>query len=730
MKTRPHILRNQGPGDPRGFVSLTLVVAIASLLLVLAIFAYRRALVSVAVQSSVQLGVDYQEKEEAILRSIVAITPNRAIRAMRDESLDAQTASQLTWERTFSEALTLANAGRSVSPDLLASISSNRPVVLANSGDATLPPPSLVFQAPGNPDALIAAGINRDFGTGYPVPLLSTNPTDTTRDATWPVISTSKVHGTLSQPGVRLPVADYPDFNLLTYPDIGFGYARPGEPFVAKRNWWAFTMDLGSQGSSSTRLVRPRRSFVLSIYEVPSQLAISSNTFTSLGRHASGENWTGVNIEGGVFASFAEVQGNTNIPFLSARRGTSISATSRVGNLTFDGDPFDPGVREAHYVTEGNFFPVSLSSETGRAAFVPINRGAAFFDRFVHKPENNTISSTPWNRYSVGALQCAMYLDVIDCVSETNQTPTRFRFSYLQGGSRREIEMPATLSSDDELPEGFVQCCVDGQARNFGSQLVDVAYGANGSYMFLREVSGSVTFNEATFGPMPGINGKAGFFRPSTPFGVTLTEAGKICITVYPERFPSFLAAIGADDSSVNHSLTVNVDYTDTGEEDLAIPSMPCSELDYGVILRECSDLTSFTKGFSLVTNLRVYFADDFNTTPTTPPVGYTSGGSYYPPCSVFAPEKRFGVDLDPLAVSIGGQVGSIANEGTSDGFSQSTGNTRPLETKGQSGASLAASRITANLRPITHPGALPPITMMNWLIVLEEIRPLTTSQD
>jgi hypothetical protein len=35
----------------------------------------------------------------------------------------------------------------------------------------------------------------------------------------------------------------------------------------------------------------------------------------------------------------------------------------------------------------------------------------------------------------------------------------------------------------------------------------------------------------------------------------------------------------------------------------------------------------------------------------------------------------------------------------------------------------LPANRIRVNLRPITHPAELPPITMKNWLVVLEELR-------
>ena len=34
-----------------------------------------------------------------------------------------------------------------------------------------------------------------------------------------------------------------------------------------------------------------------------------------------------------------------------------------------------------------------------------------------------------------------------------------------------------------------------------------------------------------------------------------------------------------------------------------------------------------------------------------------------------------------------------------------------------------AAANIDVNLRPITHPAELPPITMMNWLVMIEERR-------
>jgi hypothetical protein len=140
------------------------------------------------------------------------------------------------------------------------------------------------------------------------------------------------------------------------------------------------------------------------------------------------------------------------------------------------------------------------------------------------------------------------------------------------------------------------------------------------------------------------------------------------------------------------------------------------------VILQECADLTSFTKGFSLVTNLRTYIGDDFNiveydVAKVPVPTGYTpTAGKYFPPCSLFVPEKRYGVEVDPFGVSVGGQVGSLASD-------TDTNPVRPLDSKNMSGNAIASDRITVNLRPIRHPAELPPITMKNWLVVLEERR-------
>ncbi|MCP5533598.1 MAG: hypothetical protein H7A48_10525 [Akkermansiaceae bacterium] len=710
----------QRKGKP-GYVSYVLVLSTGAILGLMMLFAYRSASRSAQVQSAVQLRVDYAEKENAVLRSIVALTPNRAIRAMKNGSNSTSSVrNPLRWRNIFEESLDMANARTSIATDLLDSIGVENASV-GNSGDSTLTSESRIFRSLPGESGWVSPGINRSLGTGYPVPLSTSNATVISNDNVYPIIAKDKVYGNLASSGVGLPVDTYPDFNILTYPEINFGYARPGDPFVAKRNWWAFTMDIADHDDNLTFLSTPKRYFVLSIYEIPSQLAISASAFMSLGAYASGEEWQDdkVNIEGNVFAGKARVEADTALDSLASRRGMTMGNNATIGGQSFNASPFAPGVREAYQVTQGDFFPVSLASESGRVAFVPINRGVAFFDRFhtENGNESNTLSPTTWNDYSVGALQCAMRLDITECKSSTDPTPTKLRFSYLKGGVRTNLDIQLETSQYSGLPPGYILACGENQSYDFGDTVVDVAYGHNGSFAFQTGVTGVVTFNNARFGdPLYGTY-KYGYYKPSYPFEVKLLPSGQTCIAVYPQRLPDFLRALNADSTAVNSSIAVNVDYTTTtGSVNLRQPLIPCTDLDYGVILQECSDLTGFTKGFSMVTNLRMFIGDDFNVVPATPPSGYIPSGTYYPPCSLFTPEKRYGVEIDPFAISLEGQIGSLASDTAANPV-------HPLDAKTMTGGSLGADRITVNLKPITHPAELPPITMMNWLVVLEEVR-------
>ena len=62
--------------------------------------------------------------------------------------------------------------------------------------------------------------------------------------------------------------------------------------------------------------------------------------------------------------------------------------------------------------------------------------------------------------------------------------------------------------------EEYVECCREGQSVTFDT-VVDVAYGANGSFRYLSNVTGIVLFSNAVFGdPAPGV-AKKGYYRPA-----------------------------------------------------------------------------------------------------------------------------------------------------------------------------------------------------------------------
>ena len=640
----------------RGFVSYVMVLSIGAVLALSMLYAYRAASRSMTVASGVQQRTDYHNKEDATLRALLAIVPNRAILAMQSgSSATSDAKAPLAWERIFSDALAQANARSSIS-DSVASNAGLAGTYLGNTGDSTLTDVGKIFQALSAEAGVVSSGCNRSLGEGFPAPL-ETDGGTAALDNTYPIISSAKRYGALSASQVGLSVTAYPQFNKISYPYIDFGYGKPGEPFVAKRNWWAFSVDIfgnDDQAEGDARIDR-KRDYVLSIYEVPSQLAISANTFTSLGRHASGEDWQNIQIEGEVYAGKAQVEGSTTLSQLASRRGMTLSQSSTIGGQSFTGNPFALGLREQYMITTGAFFPVSVSSETGRASFVPINRGAEFFDRFALTTESNTLSPTTWNNYSVGALQCAMKLDVTQVFSSTDQTPTELRFTYKSGGTDSSLTLAVNKTAWEAA-------------------------------------------------------------SPRVPFDVIVLPGAdhKPCVVIKPELFAAYLASLGADGLEVNNSIAVNADYT-MGTT-VRKPSIPSLESDIGLVLNECTDLTSFPKGFSVVTNFRLYIGDDFNIVSTTPPSGSNLPTPYYPPASLFAPERRFGTDVDPWKVEQTGQVGSL---GSDDGGSP----LHPLDLTMGSGTAVASDKLTVNLKPITHPAALPPVTMMNWLVVLEERR-------
>jgi len=90
------------------------------------------------------------------------------------------------------------------------------------------------------------------------------------------------------------------DGGIVPYPNIRFGFMQPGDNMVARRVWWRVpvlyqtalqTIEAQTAGTTVTRYPGMVANYVLSIYEIPSQLPITGNANIQLGLNPDGSGW-------------------------------------------------------------------------------------------------------------------------------------------------------------------------------------------------------------------------------------------------------------------------------------------------------------------------------------------------------------------------------------------------------------------------------------------------------
>jgi hypothetical protein len=442
-------------------------------------------------------------------------------------------------------------------------------------------------------------------------------------------------------------IDDYPKYNLLPYPNIRFGYASPGQPFVAKRNWWAFTVRYG-EGVGMTK------NYVLSLYEVPSQLPIEAATFVEIGKHADNSTWgAGISIAGGVYADNLKMNGAHGASRLAGRESIELTQALTLDGTTVEDDFDAVGVREQMQAeARTNLLPIALSANSGRVVFYPLPSGLPF----LTIPTGTT---TKWDSYKSGGIDCKVQVEAIAMVSLEDQTPTSIRVKFATtGGSTQTV----TLTRGSNWPTA-------------------------------ADTGGSVI-----------------------PFQTELTNSNRSCLTFSPSLLNAWLATQGGAGVAVNSSVHFRVNAT-INPLTVRVVSSPPVDDDMCVIIRKGKDLTSFTKGLSIVGPLRIYIGDDLNdiamaSIPTGS--GLPAGAVFYPPMSIFAAELRVGTTAFTRPFDHHGQMGSLRSGGTAAW--------RPMDMKSGSDVALQSSEIAADLTPLLSPAELPPIHQMNWLVVVEEI--------
>ena len=629
-----------------GYVSIIAVLALTAIMLLMLTASFRFSVQSQDTQKKSQLRIDYANREQAILRSVLNIAPNRAMRTMMAESDNDPIKTDLMFSSIFSDAIERANAETAVSADVSGVLGLTTNTISGNTADADYGHARTVVGPLGQGLAsgfYVTPGINTVSSTFTTLPETLTLDDATTvfRDTRWPIITTDKFYSGGNE-----------QYKVVPYPDVHFGYRQQDQNFVAKRNWWGFSMIFGAEDSGSSGVTTMRKNYILSIYEVPSQLGLGSTTLTYFGQHADGSDWSNVNVRGGVFATKAATVGNIALDRVSTKKGISLSGTSSVGGVAHDAFSGDLPTREEFEAANSGFFPMSNSSDSGLVAFVSINQGEDAFDDLTGITHNNRLSTTNWASYSRPAMQCTMKLRVEDVISSSDQTPTTISFTYKVGGfDRTDYYTRGTDWPTENSPEG------------------------------------------ATF-----------------PFHLETTQSGRQGLAVYVERLAAHLVTKGADSLAVNHSLVVNANYRDN--INVNRPNIPSLSTDTSLILRDAEDLTGFPKGFSMVSPLRMYLANDVNIISTGTDA---SGNSIFPPLSLFAPEKRFGVRRAAINIDFEGQLNYLGKDEAAP--------VRPLDLRSGVDDEVIADNIRAELYSISDISQLPPINQMNWLIVIEEVR-------
>jgi hypothetical protein len=632
-----------------GFVSVLTVLSLGIALMIIMIMMYKETIQTQNNQKYDLLRNDYQQREEAFFTALTNIVPNKAMRGMMD---GASAETDLDWTSIFDDALTQSNSHKAISATegTALGLSSHRS---GNTADATLTPSSIiqsVFQSGG----LISSGTNSvgSSSRSYP-PLLSCDATLKSDDQTYPIISQGKSDGVNALYG-KIPA-----------PKLNFSYQKEDE-FIAKHNWWTFTVSFDDQNSDVTHLARASKQYLVSLYEVPAQLAINSASFTNFGQHggedgADGENW-GANITttGGVSAGAVIAKGSfTSTDGIASRQGIELADAS---------NPLasDNTARNQELYEDGKASSYSSSSDGGHVAFIPIlpvlgssiTSGSDFdlYDAYLKELTTWTAAGSDPKTRPINKLFYTRTLPVKFEETGTNTlstSSTAWKY-YSRGANQCKM-----ILIDDYDP---------GDPTKTSEFYVDIEDNDNHLGMDLIVIDSKQVF----------------------------TAAGED-LEVNLGNLIDYLSSLSIDMSSIN-SLCVN-----TTRERVIFRNAKYLTLP---------DDTGFTAGFSIVTNKKLVLDEDINLSSL--------------PLSMYAPQARYGnnvrdLDIAKFKIEVDGGLGSLAERTKGD----DAVNPADLKTDFTVESETKTTRpaLSATLSSITELDDLPPINMMNWMVIVREIR-------
>jgi hypothetical protein len=478
----------------------------------------------------------------------------------------------------------------------------------------------------------------------------------------------------------------------MTFPNIRLSYKKPGETFVARRVWWKIpicfqtTQQMAGVNvpKGTPRFPAVTHNYILSVYEVPSQLPITGNVPIEVGRNPDGTLWGNtssgaVQINGPIFGDQIQLYGGTYADTLSARRQLNVVNSSTVlGEVFADNTYQNFGQRELHdanrtatYATSSGSAPVSAplsdASDTGKTIVIPILPGDDFL-----KPAPGGVPAN-WDLYARPYYKSQMRILISQWNSTANNGNGIYDFTvYLAPDSSNASSAVLPLNVMFGIPDSNPQV----RALRF-------TQGVTGITDNLSQASGLLA-------QLPGFPGQ----------NVARFDFSKLA------TFLSNQLSTQASPNTLVHAIYIGVNPSSSYASTLA--SLPLCVANAG-------DLSAFTYGLSIITPLTLTFLDNFNTVALSSP--YDSSDPY-PPVSVYAQQILYGYTTQSAQVNFNGRIdvdtpGNVSN-----------GTINPLSFRsGGSGSIVGSATSTYNLKQINNVNMVPPITRVTWILTMDKIR-------
>jgi hypothetical protein len=658
--------------------SLIMLVSIIGLAFVVTVAAF---LVSASNgQNTARLAsakVDIANREDALMREVLQQTATGML-----PGTDGATGPILTWTQIMTAAATNLDATSYVDPVEIAALPGLAGVIPSNMGDTAGTLLGL-FQGYNNTavpfggTSGLANVVSPYNGTVQP-PLMNWSGNSilsSTLALTTPEeFFLGSQYTALSASVTKLSSSNR--WGKISYPNIRFGYKQAGNAFIARQVWWRIPVvyqtaqqTLEDQ-TGVTRYPSAPANYVLSVYEIPSQLPISGNANLQIGNNVDGSTWgSTVTIAGSIYGEKVQVFGGiygANNSGISSRTQVNLLNPATVGGVSYptsNNTLFDQvGTREQMALTQtpGAAAPVSVAANDGKLLLVPVLQGSQFYMPATSAP-------THWDLYARPYYRCRIRIKISGTNSVLNYNPSITPQINPTAGA---INVSVSF-----LPDPLIPAHPD-QILGFLDTAATIAPGS--------------PYSQANTGDPFG----------SLPAYMTYTSTG----TGSSSDRNVLLINIAAMVNALGSPAQLYSIYVGTN---------PTTMSDPGIAITGTNNLSQFTAGLSIVSNLTLYMIDSFNQVlvPAT---------NTLPATSVYAPTVLYGISGVNPTVALTGQI-SI------DPASTSSSIVSPLSFSDADGTPISTSSATNafTLKEITDPtvAQMPPITRLTLLFTIEKER-------